>query len=146
MSLEKASDACRVASQEITFILNVAPANPWRVPRPPVPAATPSGVTSFERPKRRKLFSGLGKLLSGLVLLSGDALAIPTITLGSVTTLPVLGSLAGGIWSWRRRCTVPAGRRVNWDVLNPNPEGWHPLAALRGLSMMLSGFRNTELF
>lgn len=98
MTLAKAVDTCRVANQEITFILNVAPANPWQV-APPLPTSvvTSGGVASPERPKRRKLFSGLGKLLSGLVLLSGNALAIPTITLGAVTALPVLASLAGGI-------------------------------------------------
>ena len=50
-----------------------------------------------DRPKPRKIFSGLGKLFSGLALLSGNSIVIPAVTLGSLMALPVLGSLAAGI-------------------------------------------------
>ena len=98
MSLENAGGACLMAHREIALILNIGPPTPAQVASPPSPTAAPGGVTSsIERPKRRKIFSGLGKLFSGLVLLSGDALVIPTLTIGSVAALPILGSLAGGI-------------------------------------------------
>src|SRR5205823_6624588 len=83
--LEQAGEACLEAHRQIALIMNIA----GRVP--PGAAPPPS-----EKPKRRKVFSGLGKLFSGLVLLSGNAIAIPTVTIGAVTALPILGSLAGG--------------------------------------------------
>ena len=65
---------------------------------PPAATAGPNSQKSAaSKPKRLKVFSGLGKLASGLVLLSGNAIVIPTIVIGSVTALPVLGSLAAGI-------------------------------------------------
>ena len=35
--------------------------------------------------------------VAAAVLLSGNAIVIPTVAIGSVTALPVLGSLAAGI-------------------------------------------------
>jgi hypothetical protein len=58
---------------------------------------TAAGSAAPERPERLKLLSSLAKLASGLVLLSGNAIVIPTITLGALTALPILGSLAAGI-------------------------------------------------
>ena len=83
--LEEAEQRCRAARETNTIIIN---AGPERVPIPPgAPAA----------PKRRKLFTGLGKLFSGAALLRGNAIVIPTITFGSPMALPVLGSLAAGM-------------------------------------------------
>lgn len=71
---------------------------PVRQSAPPAaPAGPDSPESAASKPKRLKLFSGLGKLASGLVLLSGNAIVIPTVAIGSVTALPVLGSLAAGI-------------------------------------------------
>jgi hypothetical protein len=50
-----------------------------------------------KKPKKRKLFTGLGKLFSGTVLVAGNAAVIPTVTMVSVAAIPVLGSLAAGI-------------------------------------------------
>ncbi|SRR6266568_181534 len=66
---------------------------------PPQAAPNPQATVSPtpEKPKRRKLFSGVAQLFSGLVLLTGNAIVIPTVTIGGVMALPILASLAGGI-------------------------------------------------
>lgn len=83
--LEEAETVSLTAHSSITDIINQQQVPPIEV------------ETETKQPKRRKLFSGLGKLFSGLVLLSGNAIVIPAVTLGSLMALPVLGSLAGGI-------------------------------------------------
>jgi hypothetical protein len=87
IQLQKAEKALRQANRDINVIINLN-----------VPTSPPEGTTdSAAKPKRIKLFSGIGKLASGLVLLSGNAIVIPTVAIGSLTALPVLGSLAAGI-------------------------------------------------
>lgn len=88
--LDRAGKAMLQAHRDITVIIN-----PNTLPSPA--AAPGTGATSGAKPKRTKLFSSLGKLASGLVLLSGNAIVIPTVGIGGVTALPVLGSLAAGI-------------------------------------------------
>lgn len=80
--LQQAVQASLSAHGNITVVLNVVP---------------PGGAPSPEKPKRRKLFSGLGKMFSGLMLLAGNSIAIPTVVMGSEMALSVLGSLASGI-------------------------------------------------
>lgn len=95
--LQKAERAMLQAHRDINVIIH--PPDPTqsgpRAAARTVPA--PAGPVGVEKPKRLKLFTGLGKLASGLVLLSGNAIVIPTLTMGSMTALPVLGSLAAGI-------------------------------------------------
>src|SRR5262249_9220730 len=64
-----------------------------RQPQAPSEAVAPAP----EKPKRWKLFSGIAKLFSGLVLLSANPLAIPTVIIGSVAAIPIVISLATGI-------------------------------------------------
>lgn len=49
------------------------------------------------KPKRLKLVAGITEIASGLVLLSGNGVVVPTITFGSLAALPVFGSFAAGI-------------------------------------------------
>ena len=59
-------------------------------------SAVPSPDTA--RPKRKKLFTGLGSLLSGIVLLAGDGIFIPSVvTTGGLAALPLIVSMASGI-------------------------------------------------
>lgn len=110
--LVKTEKAILQAHRDINIIINPsAPAQPRAQPAAapnagapagqsarPAPTAGPdSQESAAPKPKRLKLFSGLGKLASGLVLLSGNAIVIPTVVIASVTALPVLGSLAAGI-------------------------------------------------
>jgi hypothetical protein len=84
--LREANEATLNAHRNINLIINIPPG--IAVPPPSAPAP--------EKPKRRKIFTGLGKLFSGLALLSGNAIVVPTVVMG-VTALPVITSLAGGI-------------------------------------------------
>jgi hypothetical protein len=88
--LEKAGEAMLQAHRDINIVINVS------VPTqdPPPPAAN---VVPTAKPKRRKVVLGLAKLASGLVLLSGNGIVIPTVAISSPIALPVLGSLAAGI-------------------------------------------------
>jgi hypothetical protein len=65
-------------------------------PSAPPKSAAPSPDTM--RPKRRRLFTGLGSLFSGLVLLAGNGIFIPSvITTGGLAAVPLIASVAGGI-------------------------------------------------
>jgi hypothetical protein len=61
----------------------------------------PSSVNSDQldkpNPKKRKLYTGLGKLFSGAVLLTGDAICIPGMAMVPAGAIPIAGSLAGGM-------------------------------------------------
>ena len=86
--LEKGEKALLQVHGNINLVVNLG-----AVPAPKASAPAKDDA----KPKRLKLFSGLTKIASGLVLLSGNAIVIPTVVMGSLTTLPVLGSLAAGI-------------------------------------------------
>lgn len=92
--LEEAAAVSIATHQKIIVITNINVQAQTTAP-------TAGGSTpSVEKPKRRKIFTGLGKMFSGLVLLAGNALVIPTLAstgIGTVAAIPVLGSLAGGI-------------------------------------------------
>jgi hypothetical protein len=64
-------------------------------------------------PKRRKLFTGLGTLFSGLVLVTGNSLIIPTVPMVGVTALQVVGSIAAGL--------AASGKGIG-DLLNEGEE------------------------
>jgi hypothetical protein len=94
--LEEAAQVTLNVHGDINVIINQPSAPP--TPVPPAPQAPPGIVAPApEKPKRRRLFSGLGKLFSGFVLLGGNTIVIPTVTIGSLIALPVLGSLAAGM-------------------------------------------------
>ncbi len=97
MQLEAAIRACVKANKDVTFIIDSGPRAAPQGPRADAPAPLGTAPPATAKPRRRRLFSSLGKLFSGLVLLSGNSIVIPTINIGSLTALPVLGSLAGGI-------------------------------------------------
>ena len=90
--LKDAIQVSLTAQQDINLVINISPANTGGF----FPPGTPPGRAT-EKPKRTKLFNGLGKLFSGLVLLSGNAIVIPTVMIASITALPGLASLAGGV-------------------------------------------------
>lgn len=81
-TLEKAQKASLAAHSNLSVVVNISPIVP----------ATPK-----TKPKRRKMLSGLGKMFSGLVLVTGNAIVIPTVTINSIMALPVLASIAAGI-------------------------------------------------
>lgn len=85
--LDQAGAALLKAHGNITVVIDVNATPPPQAPaNPPAP-----------KPKRMKLFGGIGKLAGGLVLLTGNAMLIPSVTIVSIAALPVLGSLAAGI-------------------------------------------------
>jgi len=84
--LKKAGQASLEAHHNIN-VINVDITLP--PPGSPMPAT--------KKPNRRKLFTGLGTLFSGLVLVAGNSIIIPLIPMASVTAIPVVGSLAAGI-------------------------------------------------
>jgi hypothetical protein len=93
-TLKEAAEELRKANANIAILLekSVGSRSGQRAAiaqRAPVPPP--------EKPKRRKLFTGLGKLLGGLVLLSGNALAVPSIAIGSFAGAGILVSVASGI-------------------------------------------------
>lgn len=102
--LQEAREASLKVHSQITVIVNVGlqyPAQVGPAGSAPGAAAVPgyagTAGPAVEKPKKRKLFSGLGKLFSGLVLLTGNAMVIPSVAMAGVAALPILGSFAGGI-------------------------------------------------
>jgi len=90
--LRQASQASLRAHRDINIIIKLEGPMPAAAPVAVAPAS-PSATS--EKPKRRKLLTGLGKLFSGLPLLSGNGILVPTVPMG-LTAVPVFGSLAGG--------------------------------------------------
>jgi hypothetical protein len=91
--LEQAAQALLRVHEQIPINKNrKAPEKPPALPK----SAAPSPDTA--KPKRRRLFTGLGSLLSGLVLLAGNGIFIPSVvTTGGLAAFPFIGSVAGGI-------------------------------------------------
>jgi hypothetical protein len=81
-TIEKAARACGMAHGDIGLFVSQF-----------------QGAPAPQRAKvnRRKLFGGLAKLFSGLVLLAGNAAVIPTLAMEGTAALPLLSSLAGGV-------------------------------------------------
>jgi len=100
--LEKGVQACIYAQGNLNVVLG-APAPPTAAAVPPAavpPAAVPPAATpqpAARRVGRLGFFGGLGKLFSGLVLLSGNALVIPAVAIGTLSGIPFFASLATGV-------------------------------------------------
>ena len=87
--LNKAAQASLSAHSIINSTININVTPPGATQNDPATAKT--------KPNPRKLFTGLGTLFSGLVLIAGDAVLIPSIPALGVTAIPIVSSLAEGV-------------------------------------------------